>query len=992
MNKPNRLIYFGREASSGGQTLLRSKELEDAVAGSQNNIYSLNKLANQVTAQEQAQSRNNLVQSAANQGVQLTPNAQGGATAVMNGKTYNLQGASEGGKPFVPSNPVNASILQPARTKTVASNPNAPSATNPMVQISPRGANTPAPATTAPVYKTNYESLATPPALTPKTGYSNYSSLAQSPSLTAEDFLKMTPDQQMAYRQYGFQQNAQNQIEGLNQAFGGMGQIYDQRAAGIQSEIEKLQAQKDQPQLSEQEKLAIDELNAQKAKALELQKQAAERSSENINESLAFSGFGRSTKRADLLADNQTNLDTAIADISRKYAEGEASIRANALERGNKEIERLQARLDKTQDMQDQLALDKFSKAFTLQQELFKQDPSNPENMIKVAEQLQTTRLAEARLKFDEEKAARQDARQNFQWQISNFGSQAFANLPDEYLVNMASNLGMPVSAIKNMGKTLQEQENEWEQLKYQVDRQDKFDLQANSQQFQAAMNDLNFKQDLQKLGINFNLDVKKLQLGEQFKSEADERKWGGLSYGSYASNAVDVQPQTGGLVMETGAVVQPKLKDAYPNGYKKSADSIAGGLGGQCAAEAGRMVSPPNGKGNMVYGMDMKAKKANLAKYVQQGQAFNGWNGTPQVGFSIISNDSPKWGHVSVVNEVRPDGSVVVSEFNRKGALTFTNNRVIPAGDKSVIGFIKTKPQPKYAVPTDANKVMETIKKDPIANTASTVLGMTSFGKMMGAIGQNLPQAVTNQANKEAMQRDSMDYLPDPAQMDADYEAGLIDEQGLEITPERAAVRNGSYKLDQDTLTQLRRRNPQAYTQYMQDLAVASNPTKSTPQRLPADKVVMLEDAKFLPGVLDNLEKTINSDSAAYDPVWGRARSMNPFDGGQQMAEAETRTAAQLIGKYMEGGVLRAEDEVKYRNMLPNTADTKEVALAKLAQIRTMLDQKTQGYISGFQNAGYDMSGYQQPAQVNSMAGGGDSLSLGLGGGGQMDSLGLGI
>lgn len=982
MNKPNRLVNFLREASSGGQTLQRTQELQDRVMGAQNDIYALNKLAETVKKEEADAGRNALIQSAKAQGVDLTPNAQGGA--------YELQGPSEGGKPFTPTNPINVQTL---RTQSIETG--GPTAKNPMVPVSPRGGNT-QPQAQVPVYTSNRPN---PSAniQTPRADFSQYTNLSNQiqtprmPSLTPDQFLQLSPDQQQAYRQMGFEQNAQNQMGGLNQMYGQMSNVFDQRTSNIQSEIEQLQQQKNNPQLTEQEKLAIEELQAEKEKAIQLQQQAAQRTAENINESLSFSGFGRSTKRADLLADNQANLNTAIADISRKYAQGEASIRTQALERGNKEIERLQARLDKTQDQRDALELDKFSKAFSLQQELFKQDPSNPENMIKVAEQLQTTRLAEAKLKQEELKAAREDAQKNFQFMISNFGSGAFANMGEAELANMASNLNMPVSVLRNMGKTLKEQENEWEMLKYQVDRQDKFDLQQASQAFQLAMNDVNFQQDLKKLGIQFDNDIKKLELGEQFKSEADARKYAGLSYGSYASNAVDVQAGTGGLVMENGAVIQPKLKDAYPVGYKKAPGPS--GLGGQCAYEAGQMVSPPGKGGNMVYGMDMKAKKNNLANYVKQGQGFYGWQGKPQVGFSIISNDSPQWGHVSVVNEVRPDGSVVVSEFNRKGKLTFTNDRVIPAGDKSVIGFIATKPQAKYAVPTQAKQVMEAIKKDPLLNTASSVLGLTSFGKVFGAVGQSIPQAMTNLANKQAMQNEAMMNLPNSMQQDEDFRAGLIDEQGQQITPDRQAVRSGAMTLPNEELSALRRINPQAYNQYMQDLAFSKS-NKGGGQRLPADKVVMLEDAKFLPGVLDNLERTITSGKGIFDPLRGGVEQWNPFAGyneDQKVVDAELRRATQLIGKYMEGGVLRAEDEIKYRNMLPNAQDTREVALNKLRQVRQMLDQKTQGYISGFGNAGYDVSGFQMPTVQPQMSWN-DSLGLGFSGGRAGDSLGLGI
>jgi hypothetical protein len=45
----------------------------------------------------------------------------------------------------------------------------------------------------------------------------------------------------------------------------------------------------------------------------------------------------------------------------------------------------------------------------------------------------------------------------------------------------------------------------------------------------------------------------------------------------------------------------------------------------------------------------------------------------------------------------------------------------------------------------------------------------------------------------------------------------------------------------------------------------------------------------------------------------------------------------------------LRAEDTAKYQKMLPQMSDTPEVALQKLNNIKSMLNNKYNGYLGDF-------------------------------------------
>jgi hypothetical protein len=64
-----------------------------------------------------------------------------------------------------------------------------------------------------------------------------------------------------------------------------------------------------------------------------------------------------------------------------------------------------------------------------------------------------------------------------------------------------------------------------------------------------------------------------------------------------------------------------------------------------------------------------------------------------------------------------------------------------------------------------------------------------------------------------------------------------------------------------------------------------------------------------------------------------------------------------QVIGKTLEGGVLRKEDEVKYEKILPTIGDTPEVVTSKLQGLDTAIAQRRQTHLDALADAGYDVS-----------------------------------
>lgn len=82
-------------------------------------------------------------------------------------------------------------------------------------------------------------------------------------------------------------------------------------------------------------------------------------------------------------------------------------------------------------------------------------------------------------------------------------------------------------------------------------------------------------------------------------------------------------------------------------------------------------------------------------------------------------------------------------------------------------------------------------------------------------------------------------------------------------------------------------------------------------------------------------------SESGVNNPVVGFLRSKNPLDTGAQSLQGRIALTKQLIGKALEGGVLRKEDEAKYAKILPTINDTDATAADKIANITRKLQER---------------------------------------------------
>lgn len=151
------------------------------------------------------------------------------------------------------------------------------------------------------------------------------------------------------------------------------------------------------------------------------------------------------------------------------------------------------------------------------------------------------------------------------------------------------------------------------------------------------------------------------------------------------------------------------------------------------------------------------------------------------------------------------------------------------------------------------------------------------------------------------------------------------------------------------------------------QDAVAADEKAKKSKEGhiLPATQAAMLAEGKNIPALLDNLDKTLSSNKDIGGPILGRIQGAYPWATDTQKVQAEINAVKQTVGRFLEGGVLRKEDEEKYDKIMPTLKDTPDVRTKKLQIVRGLIEQKHNEYLDSFGKSGYDVHKYQSLGQT---------------------------
>lgn len=139
----------------------------------------------------------------------------------------------------------------------------------------------------------------------------------------------------------------------------------------------------------------------------------------------------------------------------------------------------------------------------------------------------------------------------------------------------------------------------------------------------------------------------------------------------------------------------------------------------------------------------------------------------------------------------------------------------------------------------------------------------------------------------------------------------------------------------------------------------------------LPATEVQAIGSADSAIQALEDAKKVVADNANIVGPAAGILNKVLAYgeigEVGKKSKEIEAQLQlnAQILGKYLEGGKLAENDIQRYRNMLPNGKDSADAIERKTILIAKLVRQKQQADLNAYGNAGYDISGFNQPQEM---------------------------
>lgn len=119
----------------------------------------------------------------------------------------------------------------------------------------------------------------------------------------------------------------------------------------------------------------------------------------------------------------------------------------------------------------------------------------------------------------------------------------------------------------------------------------------------------------------------------------------------------------------------------------------------------------------------------------------------------------------------------------------------------------------------------------------------------------------------------------------------------------------------------------------------------------VPAGEAADLGEAT---SALTAADKVFEQYKAKAGGISGAVGSFIPGTEAIQYDNDDRRAAAQVIGRFLEGGKLAAGDEVKYMNLMPAAGDSEARAQNKIDNLKRLIGERQKERIAGLKAAGY--------------------------------------
>lgn len=222
-----------------------------------------------------------------------------------------------------------------------------------------------------------------------------------------------------------------------------------------------------------------------------------------------------------------------------------------------------------------------------------------------------------------------------------------------------------------------------------------------------------------------------------------------------------------------------------------------------------------------------------------------------------------------------------------------------------------------------------------------SKILGGTKLGSMFGVEKQTRPDLY---GKRTAAYEDKQKQAAEDRDLDRQYKKAQIGKFRRELSPDGHEAKKRELELKK----------------LQNELAATGNG-----KQMSATEIAKFDEGNQIPSMLKDIKNTIDLNKGNFGPISGRIASINPWDEKGQTINSQMKTASQAFGKFMEGGVLRKEDEAKYEKMFPSQSDTPDIAANKLAIVERLLAEKQNSTVGALKGAGYNTASIDKGLNV---------------------------
>lgn len=266
---------------------------------------------------------------------------------------------------------------------------------------------------------------------------------------------------------------------------------------------------------------------------------------------------------------------------------------------------------------------------------------------------------------------------------------------------------------------------------------------------------------------------------------------------------------------------------------------------------------------------------------------------------------------------------------------------------------------RPDAGVPTDTTekpkgeglmgKILPLVFRFGLPTIASAVIGgKGGFGALAPALG-TLASAGIGQLNQNTLDKKAAaDTALDLKKLGVDYG---FKQAGLDLNREKLDFEKGKAQSAEE-------RNA-ALDKSLIDYRTAQTKSKQGGKTLSNSQAAQFGEADNALDLIKDRQAAAEGTDQLGGPIKGRIMGNMPYAAQTKNFKADLDLSRQLIGKYLEGGVLRKEDENKYKDILPTVNDLPSVVAHKWAELYKRVEAKRTAHAKAFQKLGYYVGDY---------------------------------